>query len=198
VQEPGLADWLKLEHRSESVCDVHMDIALKSRTSKLVYVPGFLIDYQYGENQHGSIEIVAQHHQALIAAAGPESMFAETHYSPQKAQITTMAAALAVQAAAVGGVAAAGPADAVASAVTIDSAFWAFLAASAAGVLATPSGGGGPNASSLSKQLASVFLRHFAGAIAPPPRASPRRAALLVSEVPTSTCTTCCNARHQS
>ena len=115
---------------------MHMDIALKSRTSKLVYVPGFLIDYQYGENQHGSIEIVAQHHQALIAAAGPESMFAETHYSPQKAQITTMAAALAVQAAAVGGVAAAGPADAVASAVTIDSAFWAFLAASAAGVLA--------------------------------------------------------------
>eukprot|EP00892_Ulva_mutabilis_P001209 jgi/Ulvmu1/11089/UM070_0004.1 len=134
--EPGLADWLKREHKSESVQDVHMDLELKSRTSKLVYVPGFLIDYQYGENQHGSIEIVAQHHQALIAAAGPEKVLAEPHYSPQKAQVATMAGALGAQAAAVGTFAAAGSADAAAAAVTIDSAFWAFLAASAAGVLA--------------------------------------------------------------
>lgn len=113
-----------------------MDLGLKHRTSKLVYVPGYLINYQYGEHQQGGIEIVTQHHQALVAAAGPEKVLAEPHYSPLKAQVATMAAALGTQAAAVGTTAAAGSADAVAAAVTIDGAFWAFLAASAAGVAA--------------------------------------------------------------
>lgn len=136
LQEPDLAAWLKREHRSEHVYDVHMDLALRHRHSSLVYVPGYLISYQYGEEQQGSIEIVAQHHQALVAAAGPEKVLAEPHYSPLKAQVATMAAALGTQAAAVGTTAAVGSTDAVASALTIDGAFWAFLAASAAGVAA--------------------------------------------------------------
>lgn len=136
LQEPDLADWLKREHRSEHVHDVHMDLGAKRRASQLVYVPGYLIDYQYGEHQQGGIEILTQHHQALVAAAGPEKVLAEPHYSPLKAQIATMAAALGAQAAAVGTSAAAGAADAAAAAVTIDAAFWAFLAASAAGVVA--------------------------------------------------------------
>ena len=89
-----------------------MDLGLKHRTSKLVYVPGYLINYQYGEHQQGGIEIVTQHHQALVAAAGPEKVLAEPHYSPLKAQVATMAAALGTQAAAVGTTAAAGSADA--------------------------------------------------------------------------------------
>ena len=40
------------------------------RQSTLLYVPGYLFDYVYGEVQDDSLEITKQHHQALVPAAG--------------------------------------------------------------------------------------------------------------------------------
>jgi hypothetical protein len=47
-----------------------MGLRLQRRQSQLIYVPGYLFDYIFGEVQHGSVEIVKQHHQAIVPAAG--------------------------------------------------------------------------------------------------------------------------------
>lgn len=72
--------------------------------------------------------------------AGAPVVLAEPHYSPHKAQAAAMASVLAAQAAvAAGGAACTSGATATVEtlrAASIDMAFWAFLAASAAGVVA--------------------------------------------------------------
>ena len=47
-----------------------MTLADVDRQSQLVYVPGYLFDYVYGEVQDDSLVITKQHHQALVPAAG--------------------------------------------------------------------------------------------------------------------------------
>ena len=72
--------------------------------------------------------------------AGEPVVLAEPHYSPHKAQAAAMASVLGAQAALTAGSAActsgAAAAADVLRATSIDMAFWAFLAASAAGVAA--------------------------------------------------------------
>jgi hypothetical protein len=47
-----------------------MTLEQATRKSTLVYVPGYLFSYEYGEVQDDSLEITKQQHQALVPATG--------------------------------------------------------------------------------------------------------------------------------
>lgn len=70
MQEPQILDSLQREHGGKRIRDVHMTLEDLERQSTLVYVPGYLFNYTYGEVQDDSVEITKQHHQALVPAAG--------------------------------------------------------------------------------------------------------------------------------
>lgn len=70
LQEPRVLATLQKLHGGKRVRDVHMTFAELERQSRLVYVPGYLIDYVYGAVQDDSLVITKQNHQALVPAAG--------------------------------------------------------------------------------------------------------------------------------
>lgn len=70
MQEPRILDRLHQQYSGKRVRDVHMVLEGTARDSTLLYVPGYLFDYMYGEVKDDSLEITKQHHQALVPAAG--------------------------------------------------------------------------------------------------------------------------------
>lgn len=113
-----------------------MDLRVHERRARVVVAPGYHITYTYGEHQLGSIEITRLAHEALVpASARAAAVVAERHVSPRKAQAAAASAVIAAKAA----VAAAGATSAAqlaTSIATVDTAFYAFIAASVAGLLA--------------------------------------------------------------
>lgn len=130
--EGVVIEQLKSLYGAIEVSDIDMRLQIHSRRTRLLYVPGFVISYTYGEHQRGSLEILQQMHQALVPGSGSGPAVAERHFSPRKSQAASVAAVLG--AAAVALVPFAG--DGFAVLLTVDTAFLAFLAASVAGVAA--------------------------------------------------------------
>lgn len=137
-QEKLAAQELRRRFKTEHVRGMHMDLRVHERRARVVVAPGYHITYTYGEHQLGSLEIRRLAHEAFVpASARAGAIVAERHVSPRKAQAAAAAAVLVVKgaaAAASGGAASA--AQLAASIATVDTAFYAFIAASAAGLAA--------------------------------------------------------------
>ena len=140
VQEAVARKELQRRYRTDRVRDVHVDLSVHSRTAELVYVPAYLAEYTYGTQQRGSIDILAQKHQALIpagAAGAAGAVFSESHVSPARAQAAAVSVVTAGKAAVVAAAAGGATAGELLAAIpSVDTAFAAFLAGCAAGVMA--------------------------------------------------------------
>jgi hypothetical protein len=137
VQEPKILRLLRDQYNTEHVRDVQMQVTIHSRSATLAFAPAYVINYSYGLHQVGSIEILKQFHQAIVPASRFGHVVGERHISPRKAQAAAVATVVAGKVAA--GLTAGSAAvtmDTLWSVATVDTAFYAFLAASAAGVAA--------------------------------------------------------------
>jgi hypothetical protein len=135
--EDAAAQQCRALYNTDHVRDVQLTLSTQKLSVKIAYFPAYLISYTYGSHQvEGSIEIVQQRHQALVAAvrahAGAD-VIADRHFSPATAQTAAAAAVASAKAAAVAALALpASAVDALSAVATVDTAFVAFLAASAA------------------------------------------------------------------
>lgn len=147
VQEAAAEQECRQQRGAARVREVHVQLCTRGRRATLLYVPVYVVHYSYGTYQvggsMGSVEILRQHHQALIAAApnAGVSVISDRHFSPAKASGMAAAAVAALKAAGVaaGTLLHSAPlslAQLAASVATVDTAFVAFLAASAARVAA--------------------------------------------------------------
>ena len=137
MQEDAARKHIQEIYKADSVKDVEMTLQVRRGRARVVYVPGYLINYSYGTTQSGSIEILHQYYTAMVPAAGTNGhVVSERHISPHKAQL--LAAACTVSSSTlINAMTSTGHEGwSWASILSVDVAFYTFLAVSAAGVIA--------------------------------------------------------------
>lgn len=73
MQEDRAIEEVRREYSADDVRGLNLAFIAHRRSATLVYVPAYLFSYVYGEHQYGTLEILSQRHQALVAGCAQQT-----------------------------------------------------------------------------------------------------------------------------
>ncbi|GMH42367.1 hypothetical protein BSKO_10286 [Bryopsis sp. KO-2023] len=134
-QEGLIEKRVKSETGAHHVKDMRIQLRVLDRKVRMVYRPGFILDYCFNESHADNGEIIPERFLSVMSGAFDGGIRGERHFCPKKAQlaVTGVGGSLGLATAALGDVALGMESL---STYGVETCFWTFMAASAAGFFA--------------------------------------------------------------